>query len=402
MTKKNWNRLIIALLVISALFFLTAYFFITIKGKAEIIKQLEGLTHKKTTVRYFGLTPFFHLAIKGLDIEGLAKVDAIYITPSIPRLLTGKLILNSIKLVRPRILYVKSPPAQASGQEGSQPAPALFPAPGASKQQAPFGFKRFKIKEGTFEFVDQTVTADGVKIILKNIEARCTNIYFYPNTSTSEFSLDARIPWSKTNEEGKVDLHGWINFSKKDMEASLKINDIDGVYLYPYYATWVDLNKARIEKAKLNFSSQMTGKNNNLKAQCHLELADIVRRPLAEGEDQEKAARIADAVLSIFKTMNNGKIVLDFIIRTKMDRPQFGFSTIKNAFEDKIILARGNGIGAKTRDAISAIVKVFRNAFNWTVEGSKSFVSGAAEFGSRIGKGFQDVFKIDGNQSENN
>ena len=114
------------------------------------------------------------------------------------------------------------------------------------------------------------------------------------------------------------------------MLASLKIENIDAIAFYPYYSTWVDLEKARIEKAKLNFSSKIRGKDNDISAQCHLELTDIVRKVRPPEEAQQKAERLTDAVLDMFKAMNQGKVVLDFTLHTKMDHPQFGFENIKS------------------------------------------------------------------------
>ena len=75
------------------------------------------------------------------------------------------------------------------------------------------------------------------------------------------------------------------------MQAALKIKDIDAIYLYPYYSMWVDLEKARIEKAKLNFSADINGLNNNVNVECHLELTDMVRKPLEPGQRRKPRLR---------------------------------------------------------------------------------------------------------------
>ena len=132
------------------------------------------------------------------------------------------------------------------------------------------------------------------------------------------------------------------------MQASVDIRDIDGIYLYPYYANWVDLEGARIEKAKLNFSSKITGINNDVNAACHLALADIVRRPLAEEEEdiisriiithENKeiemldlpAASISDTIILVLKKSESGSF--DEIIRN------CSFFNITKSQVEKILL----------------------------------------------------------------
>jgi len=152
------------------------------------------------------------------------------------------------------------------------------------------------------------------------------------------------------------------------------------------------LEKARIEKAKLNFTSDICGINNNLTAQCHLELTDIVRRPRAPEEPQEKAERIADAVLGIFKAMDQGKIVLDFTIRTKMDKPVFGFGDIRNAVESKINGGRKSGISAQGFAMLPA--KLVEGTVKGATDFSKALIVGTYDVGEEIFKSVRDAFKI--------
>jgi len=178
-------------------------------------------------------------------------------------------------------------------------------------------------------------------VSIKDINASIDNLNFTGiGSQVTNFKLSAKMPWQKDSYEGAIEAYGWVNLFKKDIDAVFKIKDIDGVYLHPYYAKWVDLEKARIERAKLNFSSQIEGLDNNVTANCHLELTDIVRRPRLEDEPKEKAEKITDALLDIFRILNEGKIVLDFKIKTKLDYPQFGFEDIKQAIEKEVNRSR--------------------------------------------------------------
>jgi hypothetical protein len=154
----------------------------------------------------------------------------------------------------------------------------------------------------------------------------------------------------------------------------------------------VDLEKARIESAKLNFSSNIHGIDNKVTAECHLELTDIVRKPRPPEENQEKAEKLADTVLDAFRAMNQGKIVLDFTIRTKMDRPEFGFGSIKMAVEDKLARAR-NGSGVTPQNVMMLPGKLLEGATKGATEFSKSVIDGTFAIGQGIKKSVEETFK---------
>ena len=172
------------------------------------------------------------------------------------------------------------------------------------------------------------------------------------------------------------------------MRASVNVKNIDGIYLYPYYANWVDLEKSRIQQAKLNFSSEITGRNNDIAADCHLELTDIVFRPKEEQEQEEKAHKIATVVLDLFKALD-GKITLDFTVKTKMDRPMFGFENIRMAVEEKIAKSYKK---EKLGTILSFPTKLIESAVKGTTDITKAMIEGTLSVGKEIRKGAEQIF----------
>ena len=172
----------------------------------------------------------------------------------------------------------------------------------------------------------------------------------------------------------------------------LKINDIDAIYLYPYYSYWVDLDKARIEKARLNFVSEVSGLNNEITANCHLELVDMVRKPLEIGQSEEKASKLTNAVLDRFKSMDNGKVELKFAIKTKMDSPQFGFDNFKSAFENKLLRGRSTS-GFRLQDTVSVPVKAIESGVKSFTDLSRAMINGLFSIGNEIKKSTEGLLK---------
>jgi hypothetical protein len=387
----NKDRIRKILIIVSAAFvtvFLIAYLFLVFKGKGMIIKQIETATGKPTKIAYFGLTPDFHLQVKGLEISGLANVESIYITPNIFGLITGKLGFNTIKVINPRLILEKN--IEASNLEGESALTAnVSVSPSTTSSAANdanpprIAIKHLKVKDGVINIIDHTAGANGIKLIVKDINIDIRNLYIPARTVVTKFEFSGKIPWQEGVEEGRLEFNGWINLGKRDMQATLKVLGIDGIYLYPYYSNWVDLEKARIQSAKLNFTSEIKAVNNEVTAPCHLELADIVRKPLEEGEDNQKAAKITDAVLDIFRALNQGKIVLDFTIHTKMDKPEFGFGAIRMAFEHKLAKAR-EGTELEAKDMLKLPGNLLEGLVKGATNFSKAVFAGTTSLGKEL------------------
>lgn len=356
------------------------YILLSLTGKSILIGQIERLAHRKTTIASFNLSPTLILEIKGLKVEGLVKIASISISTNLPSLFTGRVIFDSLKIVSPEFIFVKAPvPVISEGKASTDAISPIAPDAIAAKPREiklmPLGFRRIRIENGAVNFVDQGVSASGIKIVLKEINCKISNLYFYPRPVATIFDLKGKMPWREGQEAGQLSIEGWVNLFKKDMQASLKLQDIDAVYLYPYYSNWVDLEKARIEKAKLTFTTDIIGLNNSVNAECHLELTDMVRKPLEPGQSEEKAAKLTDKVLDMFKAADQGKVELNFTLKTKMDSPQFGFGTFKMAFEDKI--SKGMGVFSKNpENALALPLKIMEGGVRGLTDLTRAMIDG--------------------------
>jgi hypothetical protein len=390
---------IIALTILTlTVIFGTLVIFVNLTGKAIVTKQLEDVTDRKVTIGYFNLSPTLELELRKINIEGLAKVDALYISPDLFAFLTGKIIINRLKFVLPEFTFTRIPPAVVDEEKASKDIilPALAPpaAPAELKEvkPLPFGFKRIRIENGKVNYVDQSISTTGIKITLEKINFNVSNFYFFPSQAVTNFELKGRIPWREGQVYGQLEIDGWINYLKKNMQAALKIRDIDAIYLYPFYSMWVDLEKARIEKAKLNFSADINGLNNNVNVECHLELTDLVRKPLEPGQNEEKASRITNKIIDIFKDVDQGKVELNFSIKTKMDSPRFGFNTFQTAFEDKISKGRF-AKGFKAENTLVLPLKVMEGGVRGLTDLTRAMIDGIFAIGGELGNSAEGAFR---------
>jgi hypothetical protein len=382
MNKEKIERILAISIISLAIIFGSLCIFFDLAGKSVISKGIESLTHRKTRIGYISFTPPLNLEIGKLNIEGLAKIDSIYISPSIVSLFTGKLVLNRLKFVSPEFTYVRTPPAVISEQKtgGVDLILPVQPKPIVSRF-LPLGFKRIRIENGVVNYIDQSISADGIKIVLKDINCKVKNLYFFPRDVVTNLELKGKMPWREGQESGQLEIKGWFNFLKKSMEATFRLKDIDAIYLRPYYAAWVDLEKARIEKAKLNFSVDINGLNNNVNAACHLALTDLVRKPLEPGQSEEKASKLTNKVIDIFRATDQGQIELNFSVKTKMDSPKLGFGNFAGAFEDKIAQGR-EVLEFKPEKAILLPLRLLEGGVKGISDLTKAMVDGIFAIGT--------------------
>jgi hypothetical protein len=385
------TKIFFVIIGILAVIFFSLYIFLSFMGNSLLINQLEKSTQKKVTIGSFRVVPLLDLEIKDLRIGNIAKLEYLSVSPSILGFLMGRVALNSVKIVRPEFTFEKTSAPETSSSSAAVTTDNAA-APVNKKPRLHFVVKRLNIKDGKLNFIDHTIGNGGIGLTIKEIYFNLNSLYLVPRSVVANFELKGKIPWQKEQAEGRIEARGWLDLFKKNMQATLNIEDIDGIYLYPYYSAWVDLEKARIEKAKLNFTSNIQALNNDMIAQCRLELTDIVRRPLEAEEQQEKAAKIADAVLGVLKALDKGNVVLNFTIRTKMDKPQFGFVDIKMAFEDKLALGRKTN-GFDAQDVLMLPAKILEGAVKGATDISKAVIDGTFAVGNEIKKSVEDSFK---------
>jgi hypothetical protein len=388
---KNWKKLFTITAIVVIIFSLV-YVVILLTAKTIIANKIQKATGLKTTISRLIILPPLNIEVRGFEIAGLIKAERVYIAPSMRSLLFGKLVFNKIVIGSPEITYQRNPPVETVAdsrapvvENQSEP---VTPVPTQNKS-FPVIIKSLKVYSGRLNFIDLTAASGKISVTIKNINFYITNLFTSGTKGVSNFDLDGKLSWNTGEPDGKILLQGWVDFHKKDMLATLKIENIDAIVFYPYYSTWVNLEKARIQQAKLNFNCNIKGVNNDVSADCHLELADMVRKVRPPEEPQQKAEKVTDVVLDMLKSMDQGKVVLDFVLHTKMDRPEFGFANIKSAFEGKLMQARSNA-GLRPQDVLSWPGRWVWSGIKSGTDFSNAIIDGIFDLGNGIKKFFED------------
>ncbi len=391
---KDWKRLFTIIAIVVIIFSLV-YVFILLTAKAIIANKIQKATGLKTTIGSLIILPPFNIEARGFEIAGLIKIGRVYLAPNMRSLLFGKFAFNKVVIGSPEVTYQRNSSVKPV-KDSRVPVMENQGAPVASvviqSKVFPVIIKSLKVYSGKLNFIDTTAASGKISVVIKDINFYITNLPTFNMKGVSNFNLDGKLSWNTGELDGKILLQGWVDFYKKDMLVTLKIENIDAIVFYPYYSTWVDLGKARIDKAKLGFNCSIKGQNNDITADCHLELVDIVRKVRLLEEPQQKAERLTDAVLDMFKSMNQGRVVLDFVLHTKMDRPEFGFANIKSAFESKLMQARSSA-GLRPQDVLSWPKRWVWSGIKSGMDFSNAIIDGIFDLGNGIKKFFED--KID-------
>lgn len=397
-------------LKIAAVFFilfLLAYagiaMYVSQKGKAIVLDQVSKSLNRKVSVDSVKLMPLFNLEVKGLDIEGIGKAEIITVTPSILSFFTKSVYLSEIKIKDVKLFCeIKALPLPApSGpdaaapviEEQKKPEPVKINAP--SSLTMPVVVKHLSVRSGSLIFVDKAVSAEGVRLLVDNLKADLENVSLPAVSAITNFSVKASLPWQKEKKSGAVQIDGWVNLVKKDIQATVELADIDAIALYPYYSGWLNLEKTRINSANLSFTSKIQGNNNDVVANNRLKLKDIMFKPREENEPPERAEKIANLVIGMFQAMDGGDIVLDFVVKTKLDDFKFNASNIRMAFEEKIKKGR-DAAGIKPEDVITLPGKLIEGTVKGATDITKGVINSTFSVGKELKGALESSFKKEG------
>ncbi len=190
--------------------------------------KLQAVFGRKVNIGNLILRPPLNLELKDLDIPGLAKIDYVYISPSIPYLLIGKLALNKVRIIRPKITCERSLPLKQAVannipvldtlklelEKQKEDVPPVAQS-ALTKSSLQLVIKNLKISSGEIHFIDHTADLRNVTIVIKNIDLSLRNLYTYSVDLVTDFQLNGRLPWQSGEPDGKIYLSGWLNSYKR-------------------------------------------------------------------------------------------------------------------------------------------------------------------------------------------
>lgn len=229
-------------------------------AKPIVVSQIEKNLKLKASLE--GLSVSFPLSvnIRNLNIQGLAKVEEISLKPSILGFLAGKIVLNELRVIKPRISLVMD-------KDGKLNIPQ-FENKG---KQPPIYLASLDIRKGSVSFIDYKVDAAGYSLALSDIEVRVSKVSFPITSLLTNFNISALLGPDK--DKGALTAEGWVDFGPKNMEGKIELKDIEMTYFTPYYKD-SPFGSFQVT-AKLNAISDLKAVNNNLAAKCRIKFMNL-------------------------------------------------------------------------------------------------------------------------------
>jgi len=316
-------KIIIWLLVLFLIVFSATGIYISLFGKEMLITQLEEGLDMSVELEDISLKFPLSVNLKKLQIADAIKVKEISFTPILPALLSGRIVIDGLRLVDPSIELIKR-------RDGS----LNFSLPEKKSGDSPSRLKvivtGLKVENAKVSYLDQSISSRGVKTILNRLNLNISKTLFPINQINLKFGFASDISDRDVKKIGSLSGDGWVNLVNKSAQCKFSIEDLDISYFEPYYGDLI--SKRKLLSASLNLNSHAEAEDNDLKIDSQLRLSDLVYQvddPDPESTMLDIGSIIGEA-LDLFIDQN-GNLELDFTINTKLDHPKVEVKQIKKA-----------------------------------------------------------------------
>ncbi|MEW6009015.1 MAG: hypothetical protein AB1629_05210 [Candidatus Omnitrophota bacterium] len=347
---KKIIKILLVIIVVLGLLFLVAFLVFKIKGKDIVEKQLSVVFTSPAKIQTVSLRFPLSVSLKGFEVENFLKTDlSVSVNPL--GLFSGKIILNNISLYQPQLRLVKL-------KDGAVAVPLK-----QSKQKTALPIiLGLLIRNGRFIYLDRSL--DDYQLNIYDIDLRVSKRGL---GSRIAFNFNGSADIGQKLEQGEnFQTNGWVDWTKKDMDGILEINDVNTNYILPFYK---NLLGSGANPATMDFKATMNAKDNDLKIECHMELSGLAPEPKPEeqpSEEKQKEISIIGDLASIFSSPE-GKISLDFTFNTKLDNPKFEKADLTQG----LVGSAAKGILSKPpQDIVSTVEKIGDKLKEWKEEKS--------------------------------
>jgi hypothetical protein len=339
---KNIIKISVALIAVFLVIFIAASVFIAFNGKNIVVAQIEKNLGVKASLESISLSLPFSVNLTKLEIGDLFKADKISVSPNLFSLFPGKIVLGNLTLVNPEINLVQE-------QDGRLNLPQ-FKQGGAPPEVIITGLV---VQNGKLIFTDKKIDPNGFKTILSDVNVRVSKVMLPLASLSANFDLSTQVLTAQSRKIGQILLKGWIDFTRKNMDANLQIKDLDPVYFTPYFGDFI--SEKKLLSGKLNLSSIFKAQNNDLGINTDFRLFGLVYAPQVPPEDGEAVEIDLKKKALDFFTDSKGNLDFKFKLKTKFDKPDITAEQLKKAM---LSAAAGNILNQNPADIYEKVMDI--------------------------------------------
>ncbi|MFA5089841.1 MAG: DUF748 domain-containing protein [Candidatus Omnitrophota bacterium] len=329
------------------LLFISLGILVSFFGPRFVEGQIENSLNTPATLGGVSLGFPLSITLKDIRVGSILRAEMISLSPSLLGLFSGRIVINRLLIVKPVINIEQYPDGALN-----------LPKPAKAKGKAPqVLLASLLVKDGMFIFTDRKVTAEVYKIIAEHINLDVSKASLSPASLKIKIKASAELADPQGRKLGAVSASGWIDPIAQNMDGNLQIKELDAVYFSPYYGNLISQRK--LLSAKVNLKADLKAKDNDLNAQCHLELFDLV---YAQPKAEEAAAnlQLMEKTLDLFID-EQGRLKLDFSLNTKFDNPKLTSSEIRNIILQAAIKNIASQPPEKIIEKAADTIKMFKD-----------------------------------------
>jgi len=306
-------KVLLWVLIVAVVMFFVSAVLVAMFGKKIIEAQLTEQLKAKTTFKSVSLGMPFSINVSDLKVENLFSAERISFYPDLPALLGKKVSLYNLN-----------------------------------------------VRNGEYVYTDQRPETKGFQVMFKNIDLSLAHFSLPLQSLNSQFRFNADIATNAGEKLGEVSSSGWLDMGPKNLDADFEIKDLEITYFSPYYGNFI--SERKILSAKVNLVSKLKSDNNDLKINSHFRLFGLI---YAQSEDPEDAVlpQVPDLTrntLDLF-TDKQGNLDLNFILATKLDKPQISVKQLKSAIMDAAMRNLSNQPLGETINKVQKTIEQFKD-----------------------------------------
>ncbi|MDD5584823.1 MAG: DUF748 domain-containing protein [Candidatus Omnitrophica bacterium] len=381
------KKVFIIILVIVAVVVFALHVAVNIKGKEILTKKLGELFKREVTIGKLNTYFFLNVYLEDIDVKGLFHVDKVFIVGGIFDIFSKNFHLALLKVVHPVVTLDKeyvavalaplgakaeTTPSQGQATQESAASPDTSQVLPAATPVVAFTINRLIVNDGVFTYADQRPDNKTVTVTLEKVYMKVNNLNF-TSRGLKKFSIQLKgnLPWEGTNY-GSVDVDGWVDYPRKNMDIDLKLQNVDYRAFSEYYPEFWKPDNLGVQEASLSLNANLHSRYNDLLIDTFLILERIT---FMEGLGDKSKINYLRTIIALIQGVQS-KPILHFKLNTKMDSPKLDFSPLKKNFRGVIQVKPSMVIEEALGKAKEKITQGTTSAKDMTVDNAVDAIKG--------------------------
>jgi hypothetical protein len=343
---KLFRNILIGIVATAAILLVVGYAvawaIIDTKAKDIAVEQATKALDRDVEIASVNFMPFIGVSVKGLEIKDIVSmgecavsVDA-FKSLAIKGAAIGSIDVRELKLIVRKkndgtiVLPVPPVPTASASAEAKAPAKsdAATSASKPAAKQLPIYLGRLTVVNSSIVYLDDAQPGVTIELPIKKLQVK---FFRMPFADKTRFSLSASLRVNGRSADDAIELAGWIDLAKKDMEADLQVKPMDLAMFDPMIPADYQTAQLGLAQAQVALSAIAKAVANELSLTASVTVPNY---SFAAGSENNVKAVATKAVLDELKG-SEAMVRYEHTFKTKLDAPQFNTQEVVDEFMKK-------------------------------------------------------------------